>query len=162
MTTFKTFLVPVDGSDKALRAVDRAVDLVGPLNGKIVLFYVLDLMRTMEYGESMPPLVTGEGGMLASYPGVTTVETDRAENPRKYHAESVLMEAKKRIPEGIEVFAHYIAGSPKYEILSMAKSTHADMIIMGNRGIGSILGVVLGSVSLYIVSNAECPVLIVP
>lgn len=161
MTTFKTFLVPVDGSENSHRAIERAVDLARPLNGKIVLFYVLDVMHATEFGESLPTLLTEESEALITYTGGPVTETDRAENPRKYHAERILADAKAKIPEDISVTAHYTVGSPKYEILSIAKTLPADMIVIGNRGIGSILGVILGSVSLYVVSNAECPVLLI-
>ncbi|MBQ1615172.1 MAG: universal stress protein, partial [Selenomonas sp.] len=36
-----------------------------------------------------------------------------------------------------------------------------DLIIMGSRGLGIVKGVLLGSVSQYIVEQAKCPVLVV-
>ena len=35
------------------------------------------------------------------------------------------------------------------------------MIVIGSRGLGSISGLILGSVSGYVVHQAKCPVLVV-
>ena len=36
-----------------------------------------------------------------------------------------------------------------------------DLVIMGSRGLGVVKGVLLGSVSQYVVEQAKCPVLVV-
>ena len=46
-------------------------------------------------------------------------------------------------------------------ILDFATSNNADLIVMGSRGLGIVKGVLLGSVSQYIVEQARCPVLVV-
>jgi nucleotide-binding universal stress UspA family protein len=46
-------------------------------------------------------------------------------------------------------------------ILDFASSNDIDLIIMGSRGLGIVKGVLLGSVSQYIVEQAKCPVLVV-
>ena len=42
-----------------------------------------------------------------------------------------------------------------------AESNNIDLIVMGSRGLGVVKGVLLGSVSQYVVEQAKCPVLVV-
>ena len=46
-------------------------------------------------------------------------------------------------------------------ILDFATDKDMDMIVMGSRGLGVVKGVLLGSVSQYIVEQSKCPVLVV-
>ena len=43
----------------------------------------------------------------------------------------------------------------------IAAANDIELIIMGSRGLGIVKGVLLGSVSQYIVEQAKCPVLVV-
>ena len=44
----------------------------------------------------------------------------------------------------------------------IALSDEADLLVVGSRGYGGFRGLLLGSVSTYIVHHAKCPVTIVP
>ena len=46
-------------------------------------------------------------------------------------------------------------------ILEYEESLGADLIVMGSRGLSFVKGVLLGSVSQYIIERAKCPVLVV-
>jgi nucleotide-binding universal stress UspA family protein len=48
------------------------------------------------------------------------------------------------------------AGDPAREILSLAREQHANLIIMGRRGLGDLAGLLLGSVSQKVTQLAEC------
>lgn len=37
-----------------------------------------------------------------------------------------------------------------------------DLLVIGTRGLGGVLGLVLGSVASYCIRNAPCPVIVVP
>lgn len=54
------------------------------------------------------------------------------------------------------------SGDVAATIIETAKSGHADVIVMGKRGLGSLSGLLLGSVSQKVVSLAPCPVIVVP
>lgn len=43
----------------------------------------------------------------------------------------------------------------------VARSRRADMVVVGSRGVGSVRGLLLGSVSLYVATHARCPVVVV-
>ena len=68
---------------------------------------------------------------------------------------------EEMVPSGIEKEAFSETGSPAVVILDFATSNNADLIVMGSRGLGIVKGVLLGSVSQYIVEQARCPVLVV-
>jgi nucleotide-binding universal stress UspA family protein len=47
-------------------------------------------------------------------------------------------------------------GNPTEIILDYAKQTNADMIVMGSRGLTSLKGVLLGSISTQVSALASC------
>lgn len=49
---------------------------------------------------------------------------------------------------------------PGEYIVGVAKKERATVIIMGTRGMGKIRRTILGSVSDYVISHADCPVLV--
>jgi nucleotide-binding universal stress UspA family protein len=53
------------------------------------------------------------------------------------------------------------AGEPATEIIASAKDHATDMIVVGHRGRGRLIQMVLGSVARKVVDSAPCPVLIV-
>lgn len=52
-------------------------------------------------------------------------------------------------------------GDAAEEILAYADESKIDLIVMGNRGLGTFKKILLGSVSSKVVSNSSCSVLIV-
>ena len=52
-------------------------------------------------------------------------------------------------------------GKPEEEIMKAASKQHADLIVMGAKGLGAIARFLLGSVSTRVVQRANCSVLVV-
>ena len=52
-------------------------------------------------------------------------------------------------------------GKPAEEIMKVASKHHADLIVMGAKGLGAIARFLLGSVSTRVVQHANCSVLVV-
>lgn len=52
-----------------------------------------------------------------------------------------------------------LEGPPAQTLLDVAAG--ADLLVVGNRGLGEFTGMLLGSVSLHCVSHAKCPVVVV-
>jgi nucleotide-binding universal stress UspA family protein len=62
---------------------------------------------------------------------------------------------------GVTVSAEIIDGDPSESLVNRAGSTFADLIVVGNRGLGPVTSAVLGSVSAHLIDHAPCPVLVV-
>ncbi|KAI9137304.1 hypothetical protein BKA69DRAFT_1041825 [Paraphysoderma sedebokerense] len=68
------------------------------------------------------------------------------------------MDLKER---GYNVRAISIRGEPRHELIAKAHSINADAIIMGSRGLSPIKRVFMGSISNYVSTHADIPVIIV-
>ena len=60
---------------------------------------------------------------------------------------------------GVEIDPAVIEGHPAPVLVD--ESAHADLLVVGSRGHGEFVGMLLGSVSEHCVSNAHCPVVVV-
>ena len=61
----------------------------------------------------------------------------------------------------LKVEAELLEGPPAESILRVAEIRKADIIVLGARGLGTLSGLVLGSVSQKVLQHAACPVLVV-
>ncbi len=80
-------------------------------------------------------------------------------------ADHVVADAVKKALEGragpapqIEQVSYY--GHPGRWLAKL--SAESDLIVVGSRGHGGFVGLLLGSVSTYVVHHAKCPVVVVP
>jgi len=136
---FKNILVPVDGSEGSDRAIAQAAVMAQACGAKLNFLYVANINQLAInacLSDAILDAVTKAGNVIL----------DRA------------MEA---VPEGIEKEAFSETGSPAVVILDFIESLKADMVVMGSRGLGVVKGVLLGSVSQYIIEQSKVPVLVV-
>lgn len=157
---FSTLLVPTDGSDHAHLAVELAADLAIKTGAKVILVRVLD---EQFYAGGL----VGLEGDQKPYRGWETLDM---ESPRtlpqgmsEHQTEAVKEELRaeaRRLPADVSYELKFAVGSPRRDILALAEAVHADAIVMGSRGLGSLKGMLLGSVSSYILQHAKIPVLI--
>jgi nucleotide-binding universal stress UspA family protein len=66
----------------------------------------------------------------------------------------------RREADGVEIEHHVIEG-PAAEVL-VGAAAEADLLVVGSRGHGGFVGLLLGSVSQQCAHRASCPVVIVP
>jgi nucleotide-binding universal stress UspA family protein len=135
-------LVPFDNSPSARRALDHAVELARQRDGtRLRVLAVLDAV------------------------GVDTRElVDAAEIDRVLSAEAsaVLDPARAAVgPTGVTCTYHSATGMPAQSIAAHAREHAVDQIVMGTRGLGTIPGLLLGSVAQRVVLLAGCPVTLV-
>lgn len=131
---FQRILVPVDGSEHSLRAVDAAAELARKFGGSLLLLTVWRHHSPLEASLSM----------VRS--GRNPVSPDAA---MKAYAIETVEQAKARATEGgvEKVEGFVMRGQPAREIVAFAKQREADAIVMGARGDGDMSGFLLGSVS---------------
>jgi nucleotide-binding universal stress UspA family protein len=85
------------------------------------------------------------------------------EKGQEKKAESVIEDAKQVLAtEGVKFDVSMVAGSNTAKILvNYAKKENFDLIVVGSRGLGGRVSLLLGSVSKQVVGNAYCNVLVV-
>ena len=140
MSVFKKILVPLDGSENASHALNKAVQIAKKFDGKITVINV--------YWISAFRLTPAQ---LVDY----VVDIRKA-------GEEILSDGKRVVQgEGVPVESILKEGHIVGEILKIAKEGNYDLIVMGARGVSKIREILLGSVSYGVTSHAPCPVLIV-
>jgi nucleotide-binding universal stress UspA family protein len=72
---------------------------------------------------------------------------------------TTLLEPVRRAYPTLEVDASVPLGSPVDALV--AQSVGAQLVVLGGRGLGSVRGLILGSVSEAVVQQAHCPVAVV-
>ena len=137
-------LHPTDFSECAKQAEAAAVDLVGKLDGELVLF--LALVETPLYGE----------GLISSQQVQAVYDAQR-----KWAEETLETRAGDLRQRGIKASWRLQAGVPFEEIVEAAREERADMIVMGTHGRSGLDRVLLGSVAERVIRLAPCPVLTV-
>ena len=81
---------------------------------------------------------------------------------RKCAGQSILDAALETLGESeFEIQAELLEGPEAESILNFSKNSHADIIVMGTRGMGALKGLLLGSVSRKVIHYALCPVMVV-
>lgn len=88
-----------------------------------------------------------------AYPVVHRVEIDEGEKTLKEAGEAA---EAAGVPYALEL----VAGDAVDAILEVAKAKDADLIVVGSRGHGAIVGALLGSVSQGVLKRSQQPVLV--
>jgi nucleotide-binding universal stress UspA family protein len=94
------------------------------------------------------------GADASAGPAKEAAERERAE------LESTIAAATAELGHGIRIELEVFTDDPASALLSV--SGHLDLLVMGSRAYGPMLGVLLGSVSRGVTAMAGCPVLVVP
>jgi len=140
---YKRILVPLDGSELAIRALDHAEKLAKTFDAEIILFQVVSFMPIYGSPELVTPLI---------------VDEKQREVAEKYLAD-LAEDMKKR---GLKVSAMVKTGQQvAVEIIDFAKETRADLIVMCTHGRSGITRWVLGSVAHKVLTRAETPILLI-
>jgi universal stress protein A len=136
-------LVPIDFSDCSKKALQYALPLAKQHGAAITLLYVVP----------NPPYTSGEYGFVDYGP----IDASMRENATKELTALALEVAQGEIPADTEVRT----GSAAVEIVELAKTLPADLIVVSTHGHSGLKHVLLGSVAEHVVRHAPCPVLVV-
>lgn len=135
-------LVPIDGSDCALRALAHAVRLARMIGDAEI--HLLNVQPNIP--EAVGDFVGSEA--IAKY---------RAEE-----SEAALLKARERLSgTGIPHRAETRIGAAGETISNYAQETSCDEIVMGTRGLGRLSGLILGSVANQVLHLAEVPLTLI-
>jgi nucleotide-binding universal stress UspA family protein len=72
-----------------------------------------------------------------------------------------LNSAVAQLPEELRALPVYVRGDPVQKLLEAAEMG-VDLLVLGSRGFGPVMRLLIGSVSSRVIREAPCPVLVVP
>lgn len=156
MTLFESILVPLDGSEHSLRALDVAVQTAKVFKAKLTLIHV--------YSATVRPIILPEPTTLtpSGVPAITAEEVSKVIEAARGAGERILADGRQRAEAcRLKVKTVLKEGQTTQEIIRTAKEEKFDLIVIGARGISKIREILLGSVSDGVTRNAPCPVLVV-
>jgi nucleotide-binding universal stress UspA family protein len=142
---YASIVTGTDGSPTAQQAVERAAQLAKSVGARLHVVTAYEPLRA-------PRVSTGRA-----------VDPERSDWQlgRDAAADAILDEAcsAARIV-GIEAEPHARTGDPADVILTVAEEEQADLVVVGNRGMGGARRFLLGSVPDKVSHHAPCSVLI--
>ena len=130
----KRILVPVDGSEPNLKAIEEAKAMALNSESKVILLHVVDVDYLLDHS------------IL---------------NELKEQKARILNDAYEKFI-GLDVEKYLVLGDPAEEIMKKAKEDDIDLIIMAKRGLTGLKRYLIGSVTSKVVTHSEVPVLILP
>lgn len=136
----KNILVPIDGSQNALRALKHAAERIrNSAHSHLLLLNVQPAM-----------------------PSSRLVSRAMINEHHARMAEEALAPARKLVERlGVTYDCYSKVGDPAAEISTFAEKTRSVEIVMGTRGLGRVRGLLLGSVATKVISLAKVPVTLV-
>ncbi len=144
---FRHIVVPVDGSRNALAALDKAAELKALTGAEMSILTVYRHHSMLEASLSM----------------VRRDDPGNLDDAMREYAKEVAEAAKARaLGQGATGARAFVRNGPVARgIVAFAEEHDADLIVIGSRGLGSIEGYLLGSISHKVTGTAPCPVLVV-
>lgn len=134
-------LVPVDGSKAAENAVRHVIRL--STNGMAIKVHLLNVQG--EWAPARSEYEKREGAALQVL----------AANNATRSARALLAAA------GVDFESHLRIGEVTEEILKLAREMRCHDIVMGTRNLGTLAGLILGSVASTVLRRAAVPVILV-
>ena len=157
--SYRTIVVGTDGSESSLRAVDRAAAIAAQEKAKLVIASA-HLDTSEKGGWSRPPspdrLMDGRAA-----DSLGQGESYRMHGSASVYA--ILQDARERAKAAgaHDIEEQAIVGAPVTALLHLAEEIKADLLVVGNLGVGTVAGRLLGSVPDTVARKAKVDILIV-
>jgi nucleotide-binding universal stress UspA family protein len=146
MGAYKTVLVGTDGSKSSYRAVDRAAEIARDAAATLVIVCAYHPVSEREAAKASD--VLGDAGyqVVGSAPADETLRT------------AAIRASKAGVTD---VVTKAIDGEPVKALVKAIEKYDADLLVVGNRGLNTLAGRILGSVPQDVSRQASTDVLIV-
>lgn len=167
----KTILVPIDGSEHARKAAVLAGDIAEKYDAEVVLLHVAlpgnrlpEGLRRLAEVEHLVDPERHPAAPSTGVPGDTIValrdrnESDLSEEAGARVGQWLLDQAEQSVRQkGAQTIHKRLeAGDPVETILASARDITPNLIVMGSRGLSTLEGLLLGSVSHKVSQLATC------
>jgi nucleotide-binding universal stress UspA family protein len=136
----KTIVVPFDFSEPSTRAIDMAIELGGQA-AKLHLIHVV---------VPIPTLISLDSGMPVPISYDKELVDDAVNHMKELFEHGKYSQFER----------HCVIGDPGSEIVNLAKSVQADLIVIPSHGRTGLKRLFLGSVAERVLRLSECPVLV--
>lgn len=144
MSGYKTVVVGTDGSDSSLRAVDRAGQLASGPDAKVI---VATAYLPVSEDTRAADVLKNEGYKVVGNAPIYDILRGARDRATAAGATSVEERA--------------LEGSPVEALIDLANEVGADLLVVGNVGLSTIAGRLLGSVPANVARKSKTDVLIV-
>jgi len=144
MSGYTTIVVGTDGSDSSLRAVEKAGKLAAGSDAKVV---VATAYFPQSEDQQAADVLKDEGYKMAGNAPVYEILREAKARAQQAGAENVEEKA--------------IVGAPVDALVDLAAEVNADLLVVGNLGLSTIAGRLLGSVPANVARRSKSDVLIV-
>ena len=145
MTRVRRILCASDFSATSGRALGVAIDLARTLQARLTIVYA---------HVPIAPLVPEQV--------IDSMTLDRLERDARQWIERHIAGLVRRANKaGVRATAVTVTGDPSAQIVRTARSTRADLIVMGTHGRRGLSKFLLGSVAERVIATASCPVVTV-
>jgi nucleotide-binding universal stress UspA family protein len=144
MSDYKVVVVGTDGSDSSLRAVDQAAAIVAKGDAKLIV--ATAFLPEDEHHSGEPDQLKGENYRTEGNAPVYGMLHEAADRARAAGAKDVEERA--------------IAGAPIDVLVNLVDEVDADLLVVGNVGVNSVAGRLLGSVPKAVSRRAKSEVLV--
>jgi nucleotide-binding universal stress UspA family protein len=151
---FQKTLVPLDGSEHSLKALEKAAQIAEKFSGKITLIHVY----------SVQPIMMPEPSTVTSLniPILTGAEVSVMIEAARKWGNKILEDGEQRIKAtNVQVEKLLVEGHAVEEIVRVANEGNFDLIAIGARGVSHMREMLLGSVTDGVIHHAHCPVLVI-
>lgn len=144
MSGYQTVVVGTDGSDSSLRAVERAAQIAAGAGARLV---VATAYFPQSEDQRAADQLKDEGYKMSGNAPIYAILREAKERAQAAGAESVEEKA--------------VVGAPVDALVDLAKDENADLLVVGNVGLSTIAGRLLGSVPANVARRSKTDVLIV-
>ena len=143
---FKKILIATDGSEHAKHALNYAVESAVKWDAKLIILTVVPPISPLVYSSEF------------NAPYIPELKEDLRRSHQRVLSEAVNI-VKNKQPD-VKVVTRLEEGRPSSIIVELAQLIDVDLIVMGSRGMGGIIGF-LGSTSRHVVHACTKPILII-
>ena len=144
MSGYQTVLVGTDGSDSSLRAVDKAGQIAARSGGKVI---VATAYFPQGEDQRAADVLKDEGYKMSGNAPIYAILREASDRAKAAGANEVEEKA--------------IVGAPVDALVDLAAEVNADLLVVGNVGLSTIAGRLLGSVPANVARRSKTDVLIV-
>jgi nucleotide-binding universal stress UspA family protein len=139
MNNFKKILVPLDGSKYSKKALQRACEMVHAFDSQIILIYVVEKSVPVNFLDRKEYLQ-----ILRKYGKKTLSDATEFLSKNGITGKSLIKE-----------------GNIVNEIDKVIKEEKCNLVVVGNKGLGTVARFLLGSISNKLAQSSSCSLMIV-